>query len=68
MNELFDENTPSSYIHGSGAYNLYGMAMPQHPPLKNLKWMDKMPTEKEILNYDDGSKRYIVEVDLEYPT
>ena len=42
--------------------------MPQHPPLKNLKWMDKMPTEKEILNYDDGSKRYIVEVDLEYPT
>ena len=30
--------------------------------------MDKMPAEKEILNYDDGSKGYIVEVDLEYPT
>ena len=44
------------------------MATSQNLPLKNLQWMDKMPAEKEILNYDDGSKRYIVEVDLEYPT
>ena len=40
------------------------MAMSQNLPLKNLKWMDKMPTEKEIVNYDD-SKGYILEVVLE---
>ena len=65
--ELFDENTPSSYIHYLDAYNLYVMAMSQNLPLKNLKWMDKMPTEKEIVNYDDDSKGYILEVALEYP-
>ena len=47
---------PSSYINYLDAYNLYGMAMSQNLPLKNLKWMDKMPIEKEILNYDEGSK------------
>ena len=67
MNELFDENTPSAYIHHLDADNLYVMAMSQNLPLKNLKWMDKMPTEKEIVNYDDDSKGYILEVALEYP-
>ena len=67
MNELFDENTPSAYIHYLDAYNLYVMAMSQNLPLKDLKWMDKMPTEKEIVNYDDDSKGYILEVALEYP-
>ena len=43
------------------------MAMSQNLPLKNLKWMDKMPAEKEIVNYDDDSKGYILEVALEYP-
>ena len=47
---------PSSYINDLDANNLYGMAMFQHLPLKNLKWMDKMPIEKEILNYDEGLK------------
>ena len=67
MNELFDENTPSSYIYYLDAYKLYVMAMSQNLLLKNLKWMDKMPTEKEIVNYDDDSKGYILEVALEYP-
>ena len=58
---------PSSYINYLDAYNLYVMAMSQNLPLKNLKWMDKMPTEKEIVNYDDYSKGYILEVALEYP-
>ena len=68
MGELNGENKPSSYINYLDANHLYGMATSQNLPLKNLKWMDKMPAEKEILNYDDGSKGYIVEVDLEYPT
>ena len=41
--------------------------MSQNLPLKNLKWMDKMPTEKEIVNYDDDPKGYFLEVALEYP-
>ena len=41
--------------------------MPQHLPLTNLKWMDKLPAEKEIVNCDDDSKGYIPEVALEYP-
>ena len=68
MGELSGEKKPSSYINYLDANQLYGMATSQNLPLKNLKWMDKMPAEKEILNYDDGSKGYIVEVDLEYPT
>ena len=66
MGELFDENKPSSYIHYLDAYNLYGMAMSQNLPLKNLKWMDKMLIERETVNYDDDSKGYILEVALEY--
>ena len=68
MGELFDENKPSSFSIYLDAYNLYGMAMSQNLPLKNLKWMDKMPTEKGIVNYDDDddSKGYFLEVALEY--
>ena len=64
MGELFDEHKPSSYINYLDANHLYGMVMPQNLPLKNLKWMDKIPTEKDILSYDEGSKGYILEVDF----
>ena len=67
MGNMYDENKPSSYINYLDANNLYGMAMSQNLPLKNLKWVNDMPSEEEILNYDDGSKGYILEVDLEYP-
>ena len=64
MGELLDEHKPSSYINYLDANHLYGMVMPQNLPLKNLKWMDKIPTEKDILSYDEGSKGYILEVDF----
>ena len=67
MGELFDEHKPSSYINYLDANHLYGMVMPQNLPLKNLKLMDKNPTEKDILSHDEGSKGYIQEVDSEYP-
>ena len=49
MGELNGENKPSSYINYLDANHLYGTATSQNLPLKNLKWMDKTPTEKEIV-------------------
>ena len=65
----YDENVPSKYIMYHDANNLYGWAMSQYLPTGNFKWM----SNKEINKIDlgkyksDGKKRFILEVDLEYP-
>ena len=66
MGDDFDEIKESSYIYNFDANNLYGLAMIQKLPYKNLKWDTKI-TEDDILNYADGSTGYMLEVDLEYP-
>ena len=66
MDDDFDESTESSYINYFDANNLYGLAMIQKLPYKNLKW-DTTITEDDILNYANGNTGYILEVDLEYP-
>ena len=38
MGEAYDENKPSNYISYLDANNLYGLAMSQKLPLKNIKW------------------------------
>ena len=62
----FDESKESSYINYFDAHNLYGLAMIQKLPYKNLKWDTKI-TEDDILNYANGNTGYILEVDVEYP-
>ena len=65
MDEAFDESKPSSYINYLDANNLYGLAMSQKLPLKNIKWTKKTPN---IEKWDDKDQfGFILEVDLEYP-
>ena len=69
MGEQYDENKETSYINYLDANNLYGLAICQKLPYKDIKFINDLDnfTEKEILNYDDGDEGYILDVDLEYP-
>ena len=65
----YDPAKESSYIVYLDANNLYGWAMSQYLPTGGFRWLD----EEEVNDLDvdnipeDGSKGYILEVDLEYP-
>ena len=63
----YDKTKESSYINYLDANNLYGLAMCQKLPYKDIKFEDKPLTEEEVINYNDGSLGFIVDVDLEYP-
>ena len=65
MDEAFDESKPSSYINYLDANNLYGLAISQKLPLKNIKWAKKTPNIKKWDKKDEYG--FILEVDLEYP-
>ena len=67
MGEEYDKSKESSYINYLDANNLYGLAMCQKLPYKDIKFVDKPLTEEEVINYTDGSLGCIVDVDLEYP-
>ena len=67
MEELYDETKPSSYINYLDANNLYGLAMCQKLPYKDIRWIQRQFTEDDIKNYSDLSTGYILDVDLEYP-
>ena len=72
----YDKNEESSYIQYLDTNNLYGWAMSQKSPVNEFKWVkDTLSPVKKlnqfiklIKNYDeDSDKRYIFEVDVEYP-
>ena len=67
MEELYDETKQSSYINYLDANNLYGLAMCQKLPYKDIRWIQRQFTEDDIKNYSDLSTGYILDVDLEYP-
>ena len=64
-----DSSKESRYIVYLDSNNLYGWAMSQYLPTGGFRWLD----EEEVNDLDvdnipeDGSKGYILEVDLEYP-
>jgi hypothetical protein len=63
----YDETKPENYIMYWDANNLYGWAMSQALPYKNLHFNTDVTLE-DILNTDDNSDvGYIVEVDLHFP-
>ena len=65
----YDSSKESRYIVYLDANNLCGWAMSQYLPTGGFRWLD----EEEVNDLDvdnipeDGSKGYILEVDLEYP-
>ena len=67
MNELYDESKPSSYINYLDANNLYGLAMCQKLPYKDLEFIDYKMELNDIMEYEDLGVGYIMDVDLEYP-
>ena len=66
MNE-YEENLPENYIIYWDANNLYGWAMSEALPYKDLKF-DTDTTLEQILETDDNNETgYILEVDLTFP-
>ena len=61
---FYDETKPSSYINYLDANNLYGLAMCQKLPYKDIRWIQRQFTEDDIKNYSDLSTGYILNVDL----
>ena len=66
MGDDYDETKPSSYINYLDANNLYGLAMCQKLPYKDIKFVEGF-TEEDIKNWSDLSIGFILDVDLEYP-
>ena len=64
----YDPDKETSYILYLDANNLYGWAMSQPLPVGNFRWMQTMPTEKQITSWQAKRKTgFILEEDLEYP-
>ena len=67
MGDDCDSSQEISYIDFYlDANNLFGLSMIQKLRYRNLGWDDKI-TEEDIINYKNGSRGYILEVDVEYP-
>ena len=65
-----DENKELSYVEYLDVNNLYGWAVSKNLPVRGFKWLDNLSmfTEELIKKYDEnGDKRYILEVHVEYP-
>ena len=69
MGENYDSKQESSYITYVDANSLYGWAMVQPLPYKDLKFEENCPeTFRSILETpDDADVGYFVEADLEFP-
>ena len=67
MEGLYDESKPSSYINYLDANNLYGLAMCQKLPYKDVRFYPNALTENDIKEWADTSTGYILDVDVEYP-
>ena len=66
----YDENEESSFLEYLDANNLYGWEMSEPLPVNGFEWLEDLSKTDEdfIKNYDENSdKRYILEVDAEYP-
>ena len=66
----FDKNKESSYLQYWGVNNLYGWAMSQKLPVKNVKWVKDIFNFNEsfIKRYDkESDEGYFLEVDVRYP-
>ena len=64
----YDPEKDTSYVMYLDETNEYGWAMSQYLPTGNFRWLEKMPTEKEIMSWREKRKTgFIFDVDMEYP-
>ena len=66
----YNKDEEGSFLQYNDANNLYGFAMSEPLPVDGFEWMEDLSKIDEdfIKNYDKNSdKRYILEVDVEYP-
>ena len=68
--ENYDSSKESVFIMYLDANSLYGWAMIQYLPYGGFKWLSEKEIDKFDLNLvkENSSTRYILEVDLEYPS
>ena len=67
VGENYDKTKETSYILYVDANNLYGHAMVQELPQKDLKFANETTLEQILEAPDDGETGYFCEVDLEFP-
>jgi hypothetical protein len=63
----YDPNTKSTYLLYLDANNLYGWAMVQALPYKDIKFANNTKLETILNTADDAETGYMVEVDLSFP-
>ena len=66
----YDKNITSSYLMYLDSNNLYGWGMSQKLPVNSFRWIKKLSKFNiDFINnyYENSDKRYIFEVDIEYP-
>lgn len=67
MGELYDKNSPETYIMYYDVNNLYGKSMSLPLPYGGFAW-EHVKTAEEIISLPENSEEgYILEVDLQYP-
>ena len=54
MGEDYDTERPSNYINYFDANNLYGLAMSMKLPIGKLKCIQKILTEKMIMDWNEN--------------
>jgi hypothetical protein len=67
MGEHYDKTKESSYITYVDANNLYGWAMVEPLPYKDIKFVKNITLEDILKTPDDNDIGYMVETDLEFP-
>ena len=65
--EDYDDTKPENYLMYWDANNLYGWAMSQPLPYKDISFNTDITLEEILATNDDNDIGYIVECDLEYP-
>jgi len=65
--ETFNKDLPENYIIYLDANNLYGWAMSEALPYKDIKFSNETTLENILKTEDEGDTGYILEVDLLFP-
>ena len=65
--DTFNEDLPENYIIYLDANNLYGWAMSEALPYKDIQFSNNTSLETILATPDDATTGYILEVDLSFP-